>query len=154
MLVQLSDFEGELTIAQIEHTDVAARVEWFINKYEDMCLRKLLGEPLAEEFYIEYARVERAEKWDVMAKRLKPICAKFVYYYYQRNNETLTTAMGEVEAQVANATRVSIMHKAVAVWNEMLVDMTRFYRWLDDKDFPKFREGVPESLKPKNTFGI
>jgi hypothetical protein len=154
MLVAAKDFQGEIAIAQIEQPDVWARVQWFVDKYEPLCLCSLLGDALAEEFITEYPKPEHDEKWNNLAAKLRPIIANIIYYNYQADNETTTTGVGEVDMQGENSTRTTVAYKAVRAWNENVELIYDFIRWIDVLTFTSYGGVKSHLLRKKNTFGI
>jgi hypothetical protein len=155
MIVEPALFQGELAIGQVEQPDVAARVQWFISKYEPLYLRKLLGKALAELFACEYANETHDAKWDVLADKVRPLLLGYIYFYYQLNAETVSTGVGEVSEQSENAVRTSATYKMVRAWNEMSHGSVEFCSWIDRTVYPEYGGYcITDIYGMKNTFGL
>ncbi|MDR1347355.1 MAG: hypothetical protein LBJ63_02845 [Prevotellaceae bacterium] len=154
MIVEPKIFEGEIAIGQVESADVAARVQWFIDKYEPLFLRKLLGCRLADIFMEEYAKPVHDPKWDALADRVRYSIADYVYFYYQIDNETATVGIGEAVEQAENATRTTSKYKAVRAWNEMREMNLLFIEWMDINIYPEYKPRICDIFSTKNTFGL
>jgi hypothetical protein len=148
-------FEGELSIGQITQPDVAARVQLFINKYEPLYLAMLLGKELAALLKTEYAKETHDEKWDILADKVRPMLAGYIYFYYRLNEDTVSTGVGEVSEQSENATRTTPIYKIVKVWNEMAQQSVDFLSWMDRDVYPEYGGyRLVEIYGTKNTFGL
>jgi hypothetical protein len=148
-------FHSELSIGQVQYPDVAERVRWFIKKYEPKYLRKLLGEKLAELLETEYAKEEHEEKWDILADKVRPMLAGYIYFYFQCNEETTSAGVGEVSEQSENAVRTTATYKMVRAWNEMAHDSVEFCSWIDRTTYPEYGGyRISDIYGTKNTFGI
>ena len=155
MIITPDIFEVGLKIGQVEHSDVAARVQWFINEYEPRYLSKLLGKALARLFREEYAKETHDARWDALAANVKNMVARYVYFYYHIKNETVTTGVGEAIMKTENAERTTIAYKAVAAWNEMVEMNLEFCQSIDRDVYPEYSGYVISDIYTfKNTFGI
>jgi hypothetical protein len=162
MMLTPSIFEGELSIGQVEQPDVAASVQWFINKYEPLYLAKLLGEALArglgEQFPTPAPTPAPAQRWLDLAEKVKPMLSGYVYFYYQRNAETQSAGVGEVEAQAENSTRRTVSYKMVRAWNEAAKQAKQFRAWIDTAVYPEYSGAITcdnaDIYELKNSFGL
>ena len=75
---------------------------------------------------------------------LKPMLVDYIYYWYIRNEVTLTATIGEVSSKGENSVRASSVDKQVSSWNEM-VEMARAFD-LDVAIYPDFVKGWAKYL--------
>ena len=136
MLINEEYFKGEIVIpnlnsvgngisSQIASSNLELLLS-FIDKYEKRFLVSLLGRCCADEFYKEIEKWELSGKWlDLKNKlvdetlKISPI-ANYVYYWYRRNDVSITTGIGEMETDSDNSVRVSSALKMCRAWNEMV----------------------------------
>jgi hypothetical protein len=159
MIVGPSDFQGELSIGQVEHPDMAARVQWFIDKYEPLYLRKLLGNELAALLETEYAKEEPEQKWIDLADKIKTPCSLYVYYMYRKDSVTSYAGVGEVLGKSENAANMPVIDKMVSAWNEMVKHNHDFLLWVDKNTYPEYDRGLhclndSDIYRVINAFGI
>ena len=156
MIVTTSIFEGELTVGQITEDHIAARLQWFINKYEPLYLRMLLGGELYDLLTTELSNQTHDVKWDDLAEKVKPMTANYIYFFYKIENESQSTGVGLVKQKAKNATRESVIDKAVARWNEMVNMVMDFNSWIRERknDYPEYKAKLSAIYHYKNTFGL
>ncbi|MDR2775630.1 MAG: hypothetical protein LBC19_12990 [Tannerella sp.] len=159
MIVKPSDFQGELSIGQVEHPDIAARVQLSIDKYEPLYLRKLLGNELATLLKTEYAKEEPEQKWRDLADKIKTPCTLYIYYNYVRGNVTLSTGVGEVLSKSENAVNMPVIDKSVSAWNEMVKHNHDFLSWVESDTYPEYDRKLhccrdSDMCRMINAFGI
>lgn len=147
-IIAITDFKGEQSIAQQSNAGVRENVQGFIDKYEPIFLKRLLGSVLANKFItglvpvpvepatdpVTYDPIDA--KWLFLRDDtdLKAMLVDFVYYWYIRDQVTFTAGTGEVKAKNENSVRVSSVDKQVKAWNEM-VSMAREFD-LDVEIYP------------------
>lgn len=136
-----ADFKAQNSIAQREMTFVSVLVQEFIDKYEPMFLKKLLGLTLYDEFIAGLAVTPPEDidpKWIALLDTmdLKPMLVNYVYFWYMENANTLTAGISEVKPKAQNATPVNNWDKRVRAWNEMAA-MTRIFD-LSQVDYPDY----------------
>jgi hypothetical protein len=154
MILTPDIFEGEITIGQLDNVDVAARLQWFVEKYEPLYLRRLLGRELAGMLSSEIENETHDAKWDDLANELKSMLANYVYYYYQTDNETTSAGVGEVETEAENAVKTTVIYKTVKAWNDMVKQNLDFRMWIDRTVYPEYKPCISELFHFKNTFGL
>lgn len=155
MIVKPSDFQGEITIGQVEHQNVAAAVQLFISKYEPKFLNQLIGSALAGQLEEEMTKETPGQIWVDLAGRVKLPCANYIYYWYQRDAITDSAGAGEVEAQAENATRVTVADKAARAWNEMAELNLEFLSWINKAVYPSYKaNGNSDIYCAINSLGI
>ena len=130
-IVSSSDFQGEITIGQLEHRDVKANLNLFIEKYEPEFLDMLLGENLAEKLKDGLAEVTPDAKWSTLADKVRLACANYIYFHYMRDDVTSSTGAGEVIEQTDNAKRTTPHMKLVRAWNEMVKKNIALDYWIN-----------------------
>ncbi|MDR2653164.1 MAG: hypothetical protein LBC68_12795 [Prevotellaceae bacterium] len=154
MIITPAIFEGEITVGQVEFDGKAAQVQWFIDKYEPLYLAKLLGKSLANELLTEYAKEIHDEKWNILADKVKMAIAYYVYYYFQKNDATVSVGAGEETPQTENGTRATNVYKTVWAWNEMVQFSIDFPFWIDKHIYPDYAVRLSDINCFKNTFGL
>lgn len=117
-IIQPSDFKGENLIPDMNI--VAQNVQSFIDKYEPIFLRKLLGAELYDQLIV----TPITQRFTTLLPYLKPAIVDYVYWFYQSYQNTQTFGSGEGKSQKQNATNASVYPKMVRSWNEM-VDLNR-----------------------------
>lgn len=127
--------EGAMALVAPSPTSnaIVSRIDWFIQRYEDEYLCKLLGEKLYNDFLSDG---EVSEKWVEFKKRLvkddsaakvSPI-ANYVYFFMVRDNQSFATINGVKKDGDENL--VSPRQKMVDAWNDMVSQNRRLYPWL------------------------
>lgn len=78
--------------------------------------------------------------YSAVAQPESPI-ADYVYYWYLRNNNTQTAAMGEVAGQAENATKVSPGYKMAKAWNDMVAKnrILREFLLVNNTIYPEYQ---------------
>lgn len=138
-LIDHTFFVGELNIPNTDRPDVQERLQYFIRKYEPMFLRQALGEALYGAFSNGLEEEPISVGWGNLKARLvledgdfkySPIAA-YVYYWYMRDQATVTTGVGEAVPNTDNAQRASAMQKMVSAWNEMCYEVASLHTFLN-----------------------
>lgn len=175
-LIDESYFVGELQIVNTDKTHILERLENFINKYELEFLRDIMGYDLYKAYTagiavnppdvkwtnikagVEYTGSDdRLHKWEGLAKPL----ANYVYYWWQKDQDTQTVGLGEVKTKGENSVNVSPIRKMVRAWNEMSDQVSSLYYYLNSnpdtytewRDYP-YRYRTRISYRRVNEFGI
>lgn len=152
-LIDETYFIGELNLPNTNDENVIEVLEQFIDKYEKSFLTDLLGYELYKEFTAglkvspvdqkwkdlrdgaEYTYNQRLYKWDGLIRdetQTSPI-ANYIYYHWQRDAISQTTAIGEVASKSENSIRVSPSGKMIRAWNEMVNELWKLVSFLDAK---------------------
>ena len=154
MIVKASDFQAEISLGQLEHADVIAVIDEFIEKYEPKYLSRLLGATLADELADAISQPEPEEQWKNLANMVKKPCANYIYYWFQRDSVSATSGSGESETETENAKRVSPIGKMIRAWNEMVDDSISVTEWAG-RYFPNMNPDYRSDIfKRINQFGI
>ena len=170
MLINEEYFKGEIVIpnlnsvgngisSQIASSNLELLLS-FIDKYEKRFLVSLLGRCCADEFYKEIEKGELSGKWlDLKNKlvdetlKISPI-ANYVYYWYRRNDVSITTGIGEMETDSDNSVRVSSALKMCRAWNEMVEWVIDTRVWMKSSGNFKYLNIDVNLLKRINTLNI
>lgn len=119
-IVQTSDFTGKIKIANTAKADVATDLQIFIDDYEGEFLKLLLGETLYTDFIAGLDEDPIPAKWTALKDKIGVSIANYIYWFYMRDNNTQTVAMGETKGKSANAGSALPDEKIVRAWNEMV----------------------------------
>lgn len=131
-LIDATYFTADRAIAGLSSVNVNARLQAFIEKHEPKFLRDLFGEGLYRAYQAGLATDPVPARWTALqSEALKEAIASYVYYWWLRDRETLTTGIGEVKPQAENSTPASSMGKQVQAWNEMTELVSDIYDALD-----------------------
>ena len=170
MLINEEYFKGEIVIpnlnsvgngisSQIASSNLELLLS-FIDKYEKRFLVSLLGRCCADEFYKEIEKGELSGKWlDLKNKlvdetlKISPI-ANYVYYWYRRNDVSITTGIGGMETDSDNSVRVSSALKMCRAWNEMVEWVIDTRVWMKSSGNFNYLNIDVNLLKRINTLNI
>lgn len=170
MLINEEYFKGEIIIPNlnsvgngISNQIAGSNLELlksFIGKYEKRFLVSLLGKDCADEFFRKIEKGELFGKWLDLKNRLvdetlklSPI-ANYVYYWYRRNNVSITTGAGEMETDSDNSVRVSPALKMCRAWNEMVKWVVDTMEWMKSSGSFNYRNVDVNILTQINTFNL
>ena len=170
MLINEEYFKGEIIIPNlnsvgngISNQIAGSNLELlksFIAKYEKRFLVSLLGKDCADEFCGEIEKEELSGKWLDLKNRLvdealklSPI-ANYVYYWYRRNDVSITTGVGEMETDSDNSVRVPPALKMCKAWNEMVEWVIDTRAWMKSSSNFDYRNVDANLLKHINTFNL
>lgn len=154
-LIDSTYFVGDLTIPNTDVDAVQEALTWYITKYEDLFLRKLLGYPLYKAFIAgitpdpeaapqrildilngkEYTSLQGfLTQWRGLLitepEGLSPI-ANFCHYWFRRNAATQFTGIAEVMTNAENSINQDPNQKMASAWNEMHDQVMQFIRFMD-----------------------
>lgn len=154
-IITYAAFEGgELNISGTEQEHVQEKVTSFITKYEADYLLKVLGYPLyklliAASGYPTIASGRFADllngaeytdnsgyvrKWPGLKATVANPIANYVYFFFMRDNASFSSPVGEVKANVMNASRTGSATKQARAWNEMVETTEQLWEFLDIND--------------------
>lgn len=177
-IISPSYFYGDISIAQLSETSVAANVQRSIDKYEPRIFECLLGATMYGELLAAYDAIDPeggelaspwkelmggttytsiygyTKSWIGLAPVLGTVAfspiANYIYYWYQRTVFTHTVGSGEKKNKSENAVDASPNHKMTRAWNEM-VDMNRQlldYLRSSSIDFPNWSDPMKRPCYP------
>ena len=139
-LIDASYFIGDLQIANLSSQHVRARVDAFIEDNEAEFLSLLFG-PLYDD-YVAGLNLEDNTIWTALhTSDLKIAFAAYVYFYWMRDKESITTSLGEAKPEAQNSTPTTSINKQVSAWNKMVKKVERIYNYLDinSATYPNWR---------------
>jgi hypothetical protein len=177
-LIDKSYFVGELNIPNTGQLEVEDSLNHFIKKRETEFLRLVLGYPLYKAFLAGYSATAKyqdllngkeytdtnglVQKWDGFRQKeaKQSIVANYTYFYWQKDQATLSAGVGEVKPKAKNAVIDSPANKMIRAWNEIQPRVKELFAFIKAN-----REAYPEwdsnseyqvlmKLKPINRFGI
>lgn len=145
MALSAAYFVGDLFIPNIAGSSITETSNLFslqvaMAKYEPIYLRWLLGEELYEDYVAGISATTPEPRWTALRDKIyvensvlgigfSP-AANYVYFFFQRNNATLTLVNGEGRANHENMTAVSPAEKMIAAWNDMVRMSLDIQDWL------------------------
>jgi hypothetical protein len=158
MILNPSYFEGELTIAQAgEHTPsgfaLNSELQWYVNEYEPVFYRATIGETLyrqmidgteetesASEAEADMTEPEEPNKWLELVNHTAKYAAMFVWIYYMKDLNTITSGSGQTVPEYESGFRKSPQPKMVNIWNKMMDNLFPMTQWVCDRkdDYPEF----------------
>lgn len=154
MFLDATYFEGELYLpyfkrkpgeavgsaAVVLQTVAEYTLEWFVEKYEQECLERILGREMYKRFVkgLEDEEDKGYGDWLVLRDRLfmkrgrygfSPV-ANYVYFFLMRSGRSQTSGVGEVVGRMDHALGVDNVCKLVKVWNDMCRMVASVYDFL------------------------
>lgn len=130
-IIAPSIFVAEIAIAQSENAYVDDNIQKFIDKYERKFMLELFGATFYAEILAGLALLDTnpaKAKWISLRDEtdLKQMIANYVYYWYKRNETTLSAGISETKPKAQNADVTNSIDKQIRSWNEM-VHMVRLF---------------------------
>lgn len=158
MIIDYTYFQGGFTpVAQVGYAEVRDRFNKFIEQYEPVLLRELLGVEMYAQVLAAAAIEPPAAPWAALLdgadyvgedgntyhwaglrNPIKNPITAYVYYQWMSTAGPILTGSGTVMPKNENATRSSPINLAVPAWNDM-VDMNyQLFRFLEANkaDYP------------------
>jgi len=162
-LIDQSYFVGDIALPNLD--EVSNTIQDTIDRYEEECLKNLLGHQLYEafilgleepspdqewidlrdgkEFTFEVDGHTVTEKWNGLINNDRvSLISYYVYYKYRYENLSTTTSINDVQGIAENATKVNDTRKMVYAWNrgiELSGSITPwedyFYKYDDTYEF-------------------
>lgn len=185
MIITVADFKGDVYIPQKDSTipvqnapsiatnPVADNINALILQHEPDILSRSMGAGLYAAFVAGLEVLPIEQRWIALRDGktytdehghshyfpgVKGISLYEVYYWYQRNNATQTTNIGEVRNNTENSVRETPAQKMVTADNKR-AELTRKMVWYLQANKTVYPEWVSWSchsdlLKSNNTFGL
>jgi len=133
-----AEAEPGTTDALLTQTVGGLALDWFIERYEEEFLRKLLGLPLYEAWKDGLAAAEPAEIWTELKNRIYRVtgvgsfspAAGYIYWFAMAASVSDTTMTGEKKFKGTFSDNVSIVRKTVKAWNDMCDEVKRIREWI------------------------
>ncbi len=146
-LLTISDFVGDRSVPNSGNREVMENLNWFIAKYEPLCLASVLGLNLydackAESPIVTDSRIDKLvngfEDWT----GLKQLVLDYVYFYYTKEVTIRNTGKNMVIPQVDYGASITPAQKMVDAWNSLSHGVTDMELFLNDEDnidiYPEF----------------
>lgn len=147
-LTNSSYFVGEYKIQNLSTSSsgVAAAVvavttadlDWFIDKYEPIYLKMVMGDDMYDEFIAGLAADPIDAKWTALrdklidsTKKISPIVA-YIWYAYKHDKLTHSSEMGELKPNTENASIQSATRKMIDAWNDSMKGAYDVAVWLTE----------------------
>lgn len=113
-------------------------LEWFIARYEEEFLCKLLGLPLYESWIDGLSAAEPLQIWvDLKSRIFRTVgginlspAANYVYFFAMRAAASDTTMTGEKKQTGTYSDNVSSNRKMVTAWNDMVDAVCHIRGWI------------------------
>lgn len=149
-IAAISDFRGEIVIANKSDVAISEGITWFINKYEPVFLRELFGSDFAALFIaglnppVTDPVTPVDARWTALLTPngydLKTAIDNFIYYWYMRDQDSQTVGVGTVKTANQNAVTVSAADKVTRTWFEMVGIAFQTLRYLNTNAslYPEF----------------
>jgi hypothetical protein len=175
-LIDSTYFIGEISIPGLtiaESTGVAkaigdgqiAELEWFIHKYEKKLLTDLLTAATYTNFLLELNDVDCNPQWTILKNmlvdedNLTSCIANYIYYWWKRNEATMSTGVGGAIPQTENALRVSPEFKMMSAWNDFSQTILEIVDYIkaNPEDFNKVGYDYSDfvaSVQPINVMNV
>lgn len=153
-LIDSTYFNREINIPGVEKPLVSGPLSKFIKEYEPRFLQKALGYEFYTEFWAAmeagssesmwteiveggtFTHCGKLVKWDGLraSTELKEsIIANYVYYFFMRDNVSMTTGIGEVKSKSENSASASAAPKMCKAWNDMVRQLHVLWNFLQYK---------------------
>jgi hypothetical protein len=118
---------------------VINNVKNYIARFEPVFLKDLLGDDLYDAYIAGISVLPTpAARWTALRSQLldstnkiSPI-ANFVYYHFQKNQQTQTTQSGDKKTNSPGMENSINSDKVCAAWNEMVKKCADIYDWLEE----------------------
>lgn len=155
-LIDTTYFFGDLSIAQITNEAVETSVQLLIKQREPELLIDLFGYELYKNYLAgvateqKYKDVRDGKEYTTRAGKLakwrglknstlsQSLIANYVYYWYLRDQASVTTGTGEKTAKAQNASNASPRVKMARAWNQMVKWNWELVEFLLSNDYPEF----------------
>jgi hypothetical protein len=169
-IVDTSMFIGERNIPNSGSRDVMERLDWFIRKYEPVCLSKILGislyseiinnptAPVSANLINGCLYTDRYGK-DAIWVGLKPMIVDYTYYHFMKDDATANTGKGVAISQKDMGFNISPAQKMIDAWNEFIAISRECVFFLNyHVDYPLYTPSYANMtlswLAPINEFDI
>lgn len=135
MITQLTDFQGEIVIANATVSPANENVLWFMNKYEPKFLNALFGETFAALFTAGIAVTPPVDaRWTAILNipGFTMAIDNYIYYWYMRDQDVQTFGTGSGKSKNTNSVIASARDKVSRAWYEMYVTNWQILKFLND----------------------
>lgn len=136
----IADFKGQNNIPDKEL--IAENLQLFIDKYEPILFKKLLGEDL----YTLFKATPADARFVALLPYLKPADVDYIYWFYLEDQAIQNLGTGAAQSKKKNAVTVSPYPKMVRAWNEMVDCNRELHKYLKDNSdiYPEYNVTFPD----------
>jgi hypothetical protein len=147
-LIDASYFIGEINIPNTQKTEIQESLDWFISKYEQELLQKLLGWELwslynadassqrfvdlingTDYVYGGYIYHWRGLIWKA-GENPHSLIANYIYWYWMKDKQIWNSGIGTIKATPIQGVVMSPGLKMVHVWNDFAEQVKEFYNYM------------------------
>lgn len=138
-ITSVNDFIGQNNIP--DKATYGENLQWFIDKYEPILLKKLLEDDL----YTLFIATPTDARFVALLPFLKPACVDYIYWFYLQDQAQNFTSLGGSQSKKQNAITVSVYPKMVRAWNEMVNYNRELHKYLvkNDTVYPEYVNHFP-----------
>lgn len=138
-LIAPADFKGENNIPDKDL--VGENLQGFIDKYEAIFLKKLMGADL----YTVYLATPTNIRFTNLMQWVKPAEIDYVYWFWMQDQQIQTLGTGTGQTKKQNAITATPWPKMVRAWNEMVGYNKEFNKYVDDNKltYPEYTVYLP-----------
>lgn len=169
-IINTSFFVRDITLPNTNKEKIGERFNSFIVKYEQECLKSILGYEMYKLFLNEssdrmvdlmfgaeyYDSYNQLQKWDGLVHDTDiSLIANYIYYFIQNSLATQTTGISEAAMKTPTAVSMSNMNKMIDAWNFFSHETNNMicFLWLKkdssgNRIYPEFTS--QQFLKTKN----
>ncbi len=151
-ITEQEQFVGELSLILSQKCDEDPRLKYFIESYEPEILRDLLSDDFYNELQIQLDDPLTGD-WTTLVnggdfvycgkshhfKGLKYMTARYIYFYYQRDNATVTSSNAENQPKQENSLNMGNMVKQRTNWNKAFNQVEVLKKFLSSTDFENYK---------------
>lgn len=132
-LISTAYFVGQITLPNSQKPEVTSSINWFIDKYEPECLRKILGGLLWKAYITspdeprmqlitdgsEYKYKNVTYFWDGLIQPTKKLSliANYVYYYFMENSASQNAGVSNIIPKGEQAINFSPQDKMIDAYD-------------------------------------
>jgi hypothetical protein len=165
-IIDESIFKGIINLDTRKDEAIEA-IGYAIDDYQEMFLRKLLGDVLYSEMdtlqtSTKYTELVTGASYEVNGQKyvyqgFKKMIGCFTWFYYTQQQTNTNTPIGNVQPKPAGGVIVNDVTTLVQVWNmavKLYNDAILFIEYKNSISLDYFPEFSPEKLGTMNQFGI
>lgn len=127
---------------------VKSAVEGFIEQYQPIYLRKVLGDTLAEAIEED----ETSATYTDLIDQIKEPLAEFVFFHIIGSTNDTATINGMIRLKNAENNSISALRPMVSAWNRMVELHKAFVKWAETSAFDVIIQ--KEMLTHLNTLNV
>jgi hypothetical protein len=165
-IIDTDIFRGIINLDTRSDSAIEA-IGYAIDDYQEMFLRKLLGDVLYADMEInqtstKYTELVNGSSYEVNGQRyiyqgLKKMTACFTWFYYTQQQLNINTNLGNMQPKPMGGDLVNDVPTLIQVWNmavKLYNDAILFIKYKNSISLDYFLGFSPEELGTMNQFGI